>query len=661
MSFTKFFLITFFLILLSPFFVQAVSRQGLTISPLIIEEMLSPGESLKGKLKIYSQSDEPIYVRFTAQDFKARGEEGEQIFIEPEEIHYTWSLASWIKLPEESIFLKPGHQHRREIEYTIEVPEKAEPGGYYAAIFASPDVEKIRHGTTTVGKVGTLVLLTVGGRIVKEGVIEEFATFKKVKEPNQVKEKIVRTNFFTYPPVNFLVRFKNTGNVHLKPQGKIEIFNIFQKKIAEIPVNERGKNALPGAIRRYDEVWGGGWPYEKLTLGKFRARLSLSYDEISPLYSSLSFWVLPGKEMLFILGGLILGLILLFISIRRYNRWVLARAGRKDEIERLKAELAQLKGKAVKQQSYEETELRKEEKDREKEEAKKRREEEWEIRRKEREEEKERERREKELRKEAKRLEAEKKRLKRLELIKKIDSFLVGFLISFSGLLFLGGIFYYLIIFHLENFIQAFNQIQRIINVSKTNQDSVFSDNFVSSKGRKPLQEKRGWYYRDEIPTTLAQSVFITETPENLKPVVQEESLTQSALGQNSLRQSSGPSTGSGAIFSTSSGRSFPKSEERINKSEIIIKILNGNGYWYAARSQREHLVKQGFESKNLSVADASSYGYLHTLIQYEPGKEAEARIVKEALRHSEEAELEEVRNLEVDVLVILGRDNPPE
>lgn len=67
-----------------------------------------------------------------------------------------------------------------------------------------------------------------------------------------------------------------------------------------------------------------------------------------------------------------------------------------------------------------------------------------------------------------------------------------------------------------------------------------------------------------------------------------------------------------------------------IDKSQITIEVLNGNGISGSASSVRDTLVAAGFNVDR--VANAYSFSYQTSQIYYKTGKNAEADLVKSTL-----------------------------
>ena len=337
---TKFFLSLVIVIAVLAGLFFAYNSFALTLSPPLYEIGAMPGQTLKTGLKVFNETDKANTFYLEAQNFSAKGEEGDPYFVD--EIGKE-GLASWIELPG-SIHLESGEL--KQMEFTIKVPENADPGGYYAAIFlsTSPPVAEEAGAVGLAAKIGTLVLLRIGGEVIEEGRLIEFGL---------VDAKRV----FSHLPIDFLVRVENLGTVHIKPAGTIEIRNIFGIKTEEVKVNiakmPDGKekpvgNILPESVRKFESSWQAGllaqagvsenlpetfwqkvkFEKENFALGRYQAKLNLDYgaENDKKLFAVLFFWVFPWHLALVSFIVLVLILILLVFSIRRYNRWIIKKS-----------------------------------------------------------------------------------------------------------------------------------------------------------------------------------------------------------------------------------------------------------------------------------------------------------------------------------------------
>lgn len=90
-----------------------------------------------------------------------------------------------------------------------------------------------------------------------------------------------------------------------------------------------------------------------------------------------------------------------------------------------------------------------------------------------------------------------------------------------------------------------------------------------------------------------------------------------------------------------------------IDKKSFSIRVSNGNGLKGSADKVADILNTAGFNV--VSTGNASSYTYKTTIIYYQPGKSAEAELVKEALSARSVSTSESATLKSYNILVIVG------
>jgi hypothetical protein len=117
-------------------------------------------------------------------------------------------------------------------------------------------------------------------------------------------------------PVTFTTTLENLGNVLLRPNGLIEITDMFGRQVGKVEVNETGASTFPKSERSYSTVW----THEGFSIRRYQAVMSVVYGEDSrkTVSGATSFWVLPLKPILVTLG-ILLGLVLgFYIFVKSY-------------------------------------------------------------------------------------------------------------------------------------------------------------------------------------------------------------------------------------------------------------------------------------------------------------------------------------------------------
>jgi len=296
---------------------------ALTVSPVRIELTGDPGAVVKGELTLTNEQEGTRTFYSSFGNFEATGETGTPSFVPGEE-----GLATWIETAS-SITLGPGEL--KEVPYTIAIPQDADPGGHFAAIFWGTSPPKAEGGgQVSIGaKVGVLILLRVSGEIEEGGGVLEFSAKDKQK-------------FFSSLPITFIYRFQNSGSDRIKPEGEITIKNMIGGTSVVLPANKSEGNILPQSIRKFEVSWNPkgietvekGSFFEELkrekanfAFGRYVAKLNLEYGTAKEeAQASFSFWVLPWRILVVAILILAIVAFLLIKGVKKYNQWIIARA-----------------------------------------------------------------------------------------------------------------------------------------------------------------------------------------------------------------------------------------------------------------------------------------------------------------------------------------------
>lgn len=312
----------------------APSAEALTATPRL-ELTADPGATVLASIRITNEERRSQVFYSSFENFNSQDESGTPSFSPRRE-----GLAAWMKAPAQ-IVLGPGQTEDIPLEITI--PQDADPGGHFAAVFFSTEPPQTREneGNVSIGaRLGTLVLLRVNGDFDQSATIAEFNTASKQK-------------LFSSLPVQFYYRFQNTGDDHQKPLGDIQITNMLGRTVKLLPANTLDGSVLPKSIRRFTSVWtesGGMQQQEPVTdlpelqdltfwqtvaaqwknfnFGRYTATLKLVYGtkELQSVRSQTSFYIIPWQLLSIAVPSGIVLLVLLRFGIKRYNRYIIAKA-----------------------------------------------------------------------------------------------------------------------------------------------------------------------------------------------------------------------------------------------------------------------------------------------------------------------------------------------
>ncbi len=308
-------------------FLIVPSASAITLIPPTLELGLIPGQPLSTVIKLFNETSETIELYTEASNFTAKDDTGQPSFdFNAEQI----GLSTWINVEEGPIVIESGERY--EVSVIINPPLNADPGGHYAALFftsAAPEEGQVK----VASKIGTLILANVEGNVTEQGSISTF-----IVEDGQ--------KMFNRLPVSFEARFNNSGNVHLKPAGNVEISNIFGKTTDTLGFNASKGATLPKTTRKYDIIWekgtvdnvsGNFWSdfwqefgneKSNFAFGKYSATLGITAGTNQAVNDTetISFWVMPWRVLLVWFIIIVAGVFILVILFKKYNAWIIKKS-----------------------------------------------------------------------------------------------------------------------------------------------------------------------------------------------------------------------------------------------------------------------------------------------------------------------------------------------
>lgn len=283
------------------------TAQGLTLSPPLSEVSVKPGEKSTQMIRVTNPTQNMVEVFPVAMNFSPKGEGGEPNFTSADDTSSKFSLANWITFSQPKLALMPNQVV--EFKYDISAPMEAEPGGHYGVVFLTTNPPEKTPGASQVSissMVGSLVLAKVPGEIKENGLLEEFST----------------QTFYSQPPVNFVARLRNDGNIHYKPEGTITINNWNGGEAGKIDFNVARGNVMPDSVRKFDEKWlSDDMPFYKIPVGRFTANLDLKYGlDGKALAGTVVFWIIPKWIVITIVALLLIIALIILIKFRKKRR-----------------------------------------------------------------------------------------------------------------------------------------------------------------------------------------------------------------------------------------------------------------------------------------------------------------------------------------------------
>lgn len=278
-------------------FSQEDRGSRIALTPLTFELTAEKGESVTERIRILNPSyEDSVTVIMEVEDMFPEGEEGRVILQATDEDLNVLAISRWVTFEPDDFVLEP--REEKSVRFTIKVPSNTDSGGHYMGIIAGTPPREVKGtGVGIIHRIASLVLLTVPGEMEENVSVAGFNTSKKYYEGG---------------PVTFESRFENKGSVHLIPDARIIVTNVFGKEVDVIQVEKR--NVLPGAVRKINTEWNSG----TLWGGIYNATLEGTYGRFSYFRfdsEKVTFFVFPWK------AGIAIFLIMIFFIITR-KRWI---------------------------------------------------------------------------------------------------------------------------------------------------------------------------------------------------------------------------------------------------------------------------------------------------------------------------------------------------
>jgi len=311
---------------------------------IIITNQSSIALPIEARISNFSAEDDTGTIQFYGGD--AEGQGIDDISFNP---------SRWIKIENPNFILDPGEIET--VKFQVKIPENAEPGGHYAVILFEPRLPSFyfeEGQPRAIPIIGVLFLFSVNveglNRIGEQMTVAEFvipeefhlkklenllATLSGVISEVWAAEKESMTIVET-GNLPFTLKIKNNDIYHIKPEGKLEIFNSVGKKVGEaeikkttiLPGKTRNfpvefKTELPKKLEKYLPKLISSFISKNLLMGKYQASLLLTtggntIDSTGSLQveKDIEFWVFPWKVLLS--TGTVL--LLLIIGVVKYKK-----------------------------------------------------------------------------------------------------------------------------------------------------------------------------------------------------------------------------------------------------------------------------------------------------------------------------------------------------
>ena len=259
----KYFLLVLSIAGLFCFWMQESQAQeigpSIAVVPHTFDLSVEKGEQINDRVKIYNRGQVAVPFRIKIVDFGAVEETGEMTMIEPSDSNS--SATSWFEFEKQDFIVDAGQ--KEELNFSINVPEDAEPQGYYAMLMLEADISTYLFNESKVQVIpsmGVLFMLKVEGglqtdeplTILEYSVLEEYHLEGAEKVANFLAKSFVaddeQINVIKSQQPTFLVKIKNNDPYHKKLTGDIKLSGVGWKLEDELEVQPI--TILPGMTRK---------------------------------------------------------------------------------------------------------------------------------------------------------------------------------------------------------------------------------------------------------------------------------------------------------------------------------------------------------------------------------------------------------------------------
>jgi len=215
-----------------------IALAGVSLSPMVTEVILPPGESYQGEITISNTGDAPVVVDATVKGFTAP--EGVPILLDPSKDNYAYSGKGLLEItPTEETIPAGGSVN---FHYTVTMPEKLDPyGGRYVAVVFKVKPPESGAQVVVSAQLASLFLLNPGKEAESHLRFDSIDIHQSPTNPRKIILKALVTN---------------NGNLHISHDQIWGIMHVMDQDgyiIDTFPVYTH--TMLPGTSYTHEETW----------------------------------------------------------------------------------------------------------------------------------------------------------------------------------------------------------------------------------------------------------------------------------------------------------------------------------------------------------------------------------------------------------------------
>ena len=279
---------------------------GFRISPVRYEMTLDKGATETVKLTIENPTNTAITASVIVNDFEAsNNESGEPAILFDPTTSVTSNSFKTIASAQKTLTIAA--KGRVELPVTITIGSKASAGGYYGAVRVVPDTQ-LEKNVSLAASVGTIFLVKVPGNLTEQLQLVQFTAAKNGSNGRF---------FLNSGTMSIVTRLRNTGNIHVKPFGRVQISDRSGKIVQEFEFNNTDPraNILPNSTRKFNDILKS-----QKWLGKYTVVANLGYGTTGSLITAkTTFWVIPTWFLITVVVLLLAILVSAYLLYRKYK------------------------------------------------------------------------------------------------------------------------------------------------------------------------------------------------------------------------------------------------------------------------------------------------------------------------------------------------------
>lgn len=285
---------------------QNQAANGFRISPVRNEFTIKKGDKQRLTVTIENPTNISTIARVVINDFVASDDEtGEPRLILDNNVPAPKNSFKTLLAPISDI--KLAANEKKNVDFNISVPADASAGGYYGAIRFVPISSSQQSNVGLTASVGSIVLVTVPGDLKEQLKLVQLSASLPDGRPR---------GFLTHGDVSIVTRLENTGDIHVKPFGKVLVKDMFGHEVGSIEFNntQPRANILPGSTRKFvDNLPKRKW------FGRYTIEANLGYSQGGGdlIIAKANFWYIPTWALIALAVLVLLVVVLVFWLSRR--------------------------------------------------------------------------------------------------------------------------------------------------------------------------------------------------------------------------------------------------------------------------------------------------------------------------------------------------------